>query len=396
MKFLGKLFIPQESNNYQPTILEKAAALGILLLIFLSFTVVNIQSLVLVSSDWFASAILPSVLIDLTNDSRKDEKMSFLTRSAVLDEAASLKARDMAEHEYFAHDSPLGITPWYWFERAGYDYVYAGENLAVHFTDSDQVVDAWMKSPGHRANILNEHYTEIGIGTARGTYKGAPTIFVVQLFGHPMTEAEKSRVAALTRAPKQAATIVASSTTIPKASSSASVLDAQDEQAVPVEEVQITTVAGTTSPKITRMEPIQDNVPTTTQATATRPELASVKDTSPTISQTQTFMTLSDVATISPFVGRGILSSDIGETSGNTAEIRQSTPLYAAATRPHLVLSIIYSLLALFVFCSLVLSIIVEWRRQHPTQLMYGIGLMVALWIALYVHSALVSGVLIV
>jgi hypothetical protein len=103
----------------------------------------------------------------------------------VLERAAQLKADDMAAKGYFAHNSPEGLTPWHWFKAAGYNFVYAGENLAVRFYDSVDVVRAWMDSPGHRANILNSHFTEIGIGIAEGTFEGRPTVFVVQMFGSP-------------------------------------------------------------------------------------------------------------------------------------------------------------------------------------------------------------------
>jgi hypothetical protein len=91
----------------------------------------------------------------------------------------------MAARQYFAHYSPDGTSPWYWFDEVGYVYAHAGENLAVHFSDSGEMVEAWMKSPTHRANIINQQYTEIGIGTARGRYEGFDTVFVVQLFGTP-------------------------------------------------------------------------------------------------------------------------------------------------------------------------------------------------------------------
>lgn len=91
----------------------------------------------------------------------------------------------MALKGYFAHTSPEGKAPWYWFKQVGYKYEYAGENLAVDFTDSQDVDKAWMNSPTHRANILKNSYTEMGTGIATGTYEGSPTIFVAQEFGKP-------------------------------------------------------------------------------------------------------------------------------------------------------------------------------------------------------------------
>lgn len=103
----------------------------------------------------------------------------------LLSAAAQLKANDMAAKGYFAHVSPDGKTPWYWIDKVGYSYDYAGENLAVNFIDSADVSNAWMASPTHRANILNPVFKEVGTATAVGTYKGRNAIFVVQLFGTP-------------------------------------------------------------------------------------------------------------------------------------------------------------------------------------------------------------------
>jgi hypothetical protein len=91
----------------------------------------------------------------------------------------------MAKNGYFAHFAPDGTSPWHWFDEAGYVYTHAGENLAIHFTDSNEVVDAWMNSPKHRENIVNGVYTEIGVGTAKGKFEGYDTVYVVQLFGTP-------------------------------------------------------------------------------------------------------------------------------------------------------------------------------------------------------------------
>lgn len=131
------------------------------------------------------AAVIASVLVDLTNGDRKDEGLGTLTVNPLLAAAAQAKANDMAEKSYFAHTSPDGTTSWQWFKDVGYVYAYAGENLAVDFSDSDDVARAWMNSPTHRANVLGQNFTEIGIATAVGTYKGHTATFVVQMFGRP-------------------------------------------------------------------------------------------------------------------------------------------------------------------------------------------------------------------
>ena len=135
------------------------------------------------------AAVVTATLVDLTNEDRATGSIGTLTVSPALTAAAQAKADDMAKNGYFAHTSPAGVTSWYWFKQAGYSFSYAGENLAVDFTDSTDVNTAWLDSPTHRANILNGHFTQIGIATAEGMYEGHRTTFVVQMFGKPSSPA---------------------------------------------------------------------------------------------------------------------------------------------------------------------------------------------------------------
>lgn len=397
MKGLFRQFgVSGVEDDLAPHALQRAAAGGILLLVLLTFALVNIQSIVLLTSQWMSSAILPSVLIDLTNDNRVADSLGTLRRSATLDEAAQLKAADMAKYEYFAHDSPLGVTPWYWFGRVGYDYTYAGENLAVHFSDSDDVVKAWMNSPGHRANIMNGSYTEIGIGTAKGEYKGSPTIFVVQLFGRPMTTDEKKRVA-LAEVPASA-TVPLPAPLSDVAGASESAGGVQENITVPPEES-----AHVALDDSERTAEIPEAVPDVssgriTEAYSVPSAVTPVDLTPPTHSPDvpSEFLALSPIATISPAIARGVLAIPIGQNGGNTAQVRESHILGQFAVRPHMVMTIVYILLALLTLCALGVSIAIEWRRHHPVQVAYGFGLIAVMWVAFYVHTVLLSGVLIV
>lgn len=166
------------------------AALSVALVIELVFFA---QVFFVVPAKFFA-AILPGVIVDATNSERATESFDALAVNPVLQGAAQKKADDMASKGYFAHVAPDGTEPWAWFKRVGYAYVYAGENLAVNFADSKDVVDAWMRSPSHRANIMNGHYTEIGIGVAEGEYQGRHTVFVVQFFGSPANALPRTSV----------------------------------------------------------------------------------------------------------------------------------------------------------------------------------------------------------
>lgn len=181
-----KYFIPHEGNEFKPHFLRERSVIRLAIIIVFIFLGAFFQTAVIRQSDFFA-AVLPKVLADLANDSRRADGLPTLTVSPVLEEAAQRKAKDMAEKSYFAHVSPQGISPWYWFTESGYKFVYAGENLAVDFSESDVVNRAWLASPGHRTNILNKNFSEIGIATSRGNYQGHDTIFVVQLFGRPVS-----------------------------------------------------------------------------------------------------------------------------------------------------------------------------------------------------------------
>ena len=141
------------------------------------------------SSENFLAAVVPAEILALTNTQRVDNDAAPLTEDTLLDNAAQAKANDMAANGYFSHIGPDGKTPWQWISGAGYQYQYAGENLAVRFIDSSDVVNAWMASPTHRANIVKPVYTETGVGVAEGLYEGQEATYVVQYFGTPLAAA---------------------------------------------------------------------------------------------------------------------------------------------------------------------------------------------------------------
>lgn len=171
-----------------------------------------VQVFVIAPSGLFA-LILPGVVVDETNTRRVEEALPALAANPVLQVAAQRKAEDMASKGYFSHVAPDGTEPWAWFKEAGYAYTHAGENLAVNFMDSKDVVDAWMRSPSHRANIENARYTEIGIGVAEGSYQGRPAVFVVQFFGNPAPQVSPRPVAVIPVANAEAAPPVSSAPT---------------------------------------------------------------------------------------------------------------------------------------------------------------------------------------
>lgn len=181
-------FLPHHSNNYHPHILgHRSLALFSALLISVKIFSIGLLSFGPVESA-FSSAINPSNIIALTNASRTSFGLSKLNDNSLLAQAAQSKANDMLAKGYFSHNTPEGKTPWDFVVAAGYNYVSAGENLAVNFVEAEDVENAWMNSPGHKANILNQTFSEIGIGIAQGTYQDKNAIFVVQMFGSPVAQ----------------------------------------------------------------------------------------------------------------------------------------------------------------------------------------------------------------
>ena len=126
-------------------------------------------------------------VISWTNTNRKNNgNLAPLKENALLDKAAKIKLDDMFKQQYFEHQNPQGKGPADLANKAGYAYIAIGENLALGFFENNQdLLKAWMNSPGHRANILNTKYQEIGVAVGKGMYKGEETWMAVQEFGRP-------------------------------------------------------------------------------------------------------------------------------------------------------------------------------------------------------------------
>ncbi|MEI6650066.1 MAG: CAP domain-containing protein [Candidatus Moraniibacteriota bacterium] len=121
--------------------------------------------------------------IALVNQERESHGLPTLTVNETLARVAKSKLDDMVQKKYFAHTSPDNKTPWSFFDAAGYDYRFAGENLAIHFTNPESEHEAWMKSEKHCQNILDPRFREIGMASKKVFMEGNETILVVQSFG---------------------------------------------------------------------------------------------------------------------------------------------------------------------------------------------------------------------
>ncbi len=118
-------------------------------------------------------------ILQLVNTERAKAGLPALILSEQLTGVANLKAQDMADNHYFDHTSPTYGTPFEMMRTYGISYRSAGENIAAGQRTPEEVMNAWMNSSGHKANILNESYTTLGVGIATGGDYG---IYWVQMF----------------------------------------------------------------------------------------------------------------------------------------------------------------------------------------------------------------------
>lgn len=103
-------------------------------------------------------------VLKLTNDFRKSNGLKPLVLDQSLEEAADLHTQNMANRDFFSHTGKDGKSPSDRAKRAGYESGFVGENIAAGYRTPQSVVDGWINSPGHRANLLNANYNEIGLG----------------------------------------------------------------------------------------------------------------------------------------------------------------------------------------------------------------------------------------
>lgn len=181
--FFYCLIFPHPLNNHRAKLLHhKVLLFAILFFIFSSFFFPS--SFNPIGSKLRAYAdISVSELLNFTNQKRQENGLPTLSNNSQLSVAAGKKADDMFAKNYWAHNSPDGLTPWVFIKQSGYDYVYAGENLAKGFSSASDVVNAWMASPDHRQNLLSNNFKDVGFAIKSGNLNGEETFLVVQEFG---------------------------------------------------------------------------------------------------------------------------------------------------------------------------------------------------------------------
>lgn len=176
-------FFPHESNNHRSRLLHGEALFIVALLLFIAGVFVTPFKVSHPGVLGIQTNITAEELVQDTNAERVKQGLSPLVLDTVLSEAAQKKAEDMFAKNYWAHFAPDGGTPWGFIKASGYEYIYAGENLARGFTTADAAVAAWMASPSHRENMLSRNYTDVGFAIMSGKLTGEDTVLIVEMFG---------------------------------------------------------------------------------------------------------------------------------------------------------------------------------------------------------------------
>lgn len=147
--------------------------------------------------------VTASQLLSDTNLERSHSNEDDLALNNKLSAAAQTKANDMVSKNYWSHVTPDGKTPWNFITASGYTYYTAGENLAYGFANAEGVVDGWMNSSEHRANMLSNDFTEVGFGiaTAPNFLGHGKTTVVVAMYAEPAIVVDSDTASASTDLP---------------------------------------------------------------------------------------------------------------------------------------------------------------------------------------------------
>ncbi|MEK7533250.1 MAG: CAP domain-containing protein [Patescibacteria group bacterium] len=216
LRMLHHWLVPHEGNNHRAKALHTEALFAYVLLLAVFNLGIKFFHTKAPDVLGYATDIRVEQLLASTNAKRAEAGLDALTLNGTLSQAAAAKAADMLANNYWAHNSPLGKTPWDFIISAGYRYTLAGENLAKNFQTSSGVVDAWMNSPTHKANIFKAGYREVGFAVVNGVLAGEETTLVVQMFGAtnaaPIAQIPKAQAAgpapAVAKPVQQVATVV--------------------------------------------------------------------------------------------------------------------------------------------------------------------------------------------
>src|SRR3989338_9257447 len=182
---VNHFFVPRHTNNFNAKLLHyDFVMIYLIVAILFGAGIKHMQQTGNILG--YATDVSVQKLYELTNIERGRNNINNLNYNEELAEAARRKAEDMFAQDYWAHYGPKGETPWQFILASGYQYEYAGENLAKNFMFSDGVMKAWLDSTTHRDNLLRKEYADVGFAVVNGVLNGEETTLVVQMFGKPL------------------------------------------------------------------------------------------------------------------------------------------------------------------------------------------------------------------
>jgi hypothetical protein len=243
-----------------------------------------------------------------------------------------------------------------------------------------------MNSPTHRANIVNPNYTEIGVGTARGTYEGFATVFVVQLFGTPAAPEKPVAIAPIVPTPVAPATTTTTATKTTVKPTPLAV--ANDIEPVVPEKA---TVAGIETIRETDTRAVMaDDI---TIATDTPPVVLQAPEAVTNIARTEVDEETNTTSLYSTMIST---TTDKTPATATVSEASSDAGFAALATTPSRLLQIVYVSIGTLVAFSLLSSLILAWRRHSPRHILFGVLLLLAMSLLFYVHLMLTAGAVVV
>lgn len=219
-KFIRHFFTPHHTNNHRAKIIHNQSIILVVLLLLGTSFLFNTTRQHYPNVLGISANISNQELLLLTNIKRAEAGLPPLQLNDQLSRAAEGKANDMFAKQYWAHFAPDGTSPWDFIHGAGYNYIYAGENLARGFTTAQDTINAWMASPDHRANMLSSHYNDVGFAVGIGKLPGdSETVLVVEEFGSrqnaPTPQVQVPPVVAITETPTPSPAVAGSHTISP-------------------------------------------------------------------------------------------------------------------------------------------------------------------------------------
>lgn len=280
---LKDLFIPHVGNNFKPTALAPKrlafhAVSAIAIKLVVAFFIVTFPIEAWLAPDTFAEQA--KKIIALTNQTRAALGLNILKENTKLDQAAYAKTQDMLFYQYFAHISPSNKSLTSWLGEFNYSYQTAGENLAMGFSDANDVMTGWKNSETHYANLVDPDFTEIGVGMNSGMYNKVGTTFIAQMFGKPiLTEEPRNTISGTVKT---------------------AVIKTVKPPAVSVLAQTVTQKAASTSPKVaavTLIKKLETVIKASTTPVVSPVAAPIVQNPKPTIDPTDTKLVVSEIPT---------------------------------------------------------------------------------------------------